>query len=167
MLFIYIVSGIKIFKLVQIILISAIKFLFAPLIALEMGFNYIQTIIYTTIGGILGVFFFFFLSNIIIRLYKKHLDIPIKKFFSRFRKTKKLVIVKTKRKFTRKNKFIIFLKSKLGMLGLAFLTPTILSIPLGTFLANKYFPNKKTILLYLSISVAIWSFVLSTICKLL
>jgi len=167
---IYIITGIKIFKLVQIILISAIKFLFAPLISLQMGFNYVQTIIYTTIGGILGVFFFFFLSNTIVNLYKRYLDMHVKAFFSKFRKEKTNnapVLVKTKKKFTKKNRFIIFLKSKLGMIGIAFLTPTILSIPFGTFLANKYFPNKKTVLLYLSISVAIWSFVLSTICKLL
>jgi len=170
MLFIYILTGIKVFKLVQIILISAIKFLFAPLISLKMGFSYFQTIIYTTIGGILGVFFFFFLSNIVITLYKKYLAIQVKAFFSRFKKQRNqsiLILEKTKKKFTKKNRFIILLKSKLGMIGIAFLTPTILSIPFGTFLASKYFPNKKTVLIYLSISVAFWSFVLSSISKLL
>jgi hypothetical protein len=167
---IHIITGIKVFKLFQIILISAVKFLFAPLISFQMGFNYIQTMIYTTIGGILGVLFFFFISKIVISLYLKYLAKYIRYFFSKFKRKKKFntpVIVKIKRKFTRKNKFIILLKSKLGLIGIAILTPTILSIPLGTFIASKYFPNKKSILIYLSISVAFWSFVLSTICKLL
>ncbi len=166
----YILSGINVFKLVQIILISAFKFLFAPLISFKMGFNYLQTMLYTTIGGILGVLFFFFLSKIVITLYKKYLSGYIKYVLSKFRKKNTYTaptIVKVKRKFTRKNKFIILLKSKFGLIGIAILTPTILSIPIGTFIASKYFTNKKSILIYLSVSVAFWSFVLSTICKLL
>ncbi len=170
MLAFHILTGIKIFKLLQIILISAVKFMFAPLISLKMGFSYFQTILYTTIGGILGVLFFFFLSNLIIRLYKQYLAKYIKDLFRKIRKKKHIVspaAVKTRKKFTKKNRFIIFVKSKFGMIGIIILTPTILSIPIGTFLASKYYSNKKALLVYLSISVAIWSFVLSTIFKLL
>jgi len=170
MLVIHILGYCKVFKLLQILLISAFKFLFAPLISFKMGFNYVQTIIFTTIGGILGVLFFYFLSNIIIGLYRRYLAVYFRFFFLKIRKKKKSiapVVIKIKKKFTRKNRFIILLKGKVGMIGIAILTPTVLSIPLGTFLASKYYSKKKAILIYLSISVAFWSFVLSTICKLL
>jgi len=167
---IYFFTAVKVFKLIQVILLSAVKFLFAPLLSFELGFNYLQTMFFTTIGGILGVLFFFFLYKIMISLYNKYLSRHVKQFFSNFiRKKNKTVpeIVKVKRKFTRKNKLLVMLKGKFGMIGIAILTPTILSIPLGTFLASKYYSGKKIILVYLSISVAFWSFILSTICKLL
>jgi hypothetical protein len=165
-----ILTGIKVLKLIQIILISAVKFLFAPLISFSMGFNYIQTMIYTTIGGILGVLFFFFLSKLIMNLYKNYLSAFIKTAIQRFRfrrNNNAPLTQKIKRKFTFRNKSLILLKSKTGMIGIALLTPILLSIPIGTFLASKYYSRKKHILIYLSISVAFWSFVLSTICKLL
>jgi hypothetical protein len=54
------------------------------------------------------------------------------------------------------------LKHGWGLRGLAALTPILLSIPLGTILAAKYFRHdRRTVPLLLS-SVLIWSVVLSS-----
>jgi len=112
-----------------------------------MAFNYVQTIIFTTIGGILGVLFFYFLSNIIIGLYRRYLAVYFRFFFLKNQKKKKKsiapVVIKIKKNLQEKNRFIILLKGKVGMIGIAILTPTVLSIPLGTFLASKYYSKAK------------------------
>jgi hypothetical protein len=64
--------GLKIFKLLQVLIVSGIKFLFAPLVSIGYGFNYIQTALITALGGILGILFFYFLSKWIIAQYIKY-----------------------------------------------------------------------------------------------
>ena len=48
---------------------------------------------------------------------------------------------------------------KYGLFGIAFLTPIFFSIPIGTFIALRFFPNKKKTLPVLAASVFGWSFV--------
>jgi len=155
------------FKLIQVLLLSGVKFLFAPPLSLELGFTYFQTILTTTIGGILGVIFFFFLSEIFLKLFRKIWP-HIKSFLSKpnLQIQPTIAITKTNRKskkyFSRKNKFIVLIKRKYGLWGIAILTP-LLSIPLGTFLANKYYRNKKSVLFSLTLSVVCWSIIVSSI----
>jgi hypothetical protein len=54
------------------------------------------------------------------------------------------------------------IRNKYGLLGIIILTPILLSIPLGTMLANRYYSTKKRIPLYLIISVICWSFILTS-----
>ena len=51
------IAGIQVFKLIQVVVISGVKFLFAPFISIGYGFNYFQTVLFTTVGGILGMLF--------------------------------------------------------------------------------------------------------------
>lgn len=160
------IIGLKIFKLLQVLIVSAIKFLFAPFISISYGFNYIQTALITAMGGILGVLFFYFLSKWIISQYYKYSP-AIYSYFTgeKVERSKKVLIreISLKRKFTRKNKLIINARNKYGFLGIILLTPVLLSIPLGAFLARKYYSGRSHTLIYMSISVVFWSFFISTI----
>jgi hypothetical protein len=49
------------------------------------------------------------------------------------------------------------------LIGLAAITPTFLSIPLGTFLATRFFPDKRKVLIYLCASVIVWSVIVSSV----
>ena len=149
-------------KLIQVLLLSGVKFLFAPPLSFELGFNFLQTVLTTTVGGIIGVLFFFYLSEWVIRLYKKIWP-RIKTFFAKPVLEAKPVIKtrKNKKNFSKKNKFIVLTRRKYGLFGIAALTPVLLSIPLGTFLANKYYRNKKNVLFSLTISVVCWSIIVS------
>ena len=51
---------------------------------------------------------------------------------------------------------MIRIKHRFGLAGIAAITPLI-SQPIGAFFAEKFFKDKKKIILYLSISVVIWS----------
>ena len=160
------ITGIHVFKLIQVIIISGIKFLFAPLISIGYGFNYLQTVLFTTAGGILGILFFYFFSKWIIAQYGKYCPIVFSYFTGeKVEKAKKILNCDQplKKKFTRKNKIIINLRKKYGFFGIILLTPVLLSIPIGAFLAQKYYSKKSNVLIYLSISVVLWSFFISSI----
>lgn len=156
------------FKLVQILIISGVKFIIAPPVSIEMGFSWIQTIIFTTVGGIIGVVISYYLSAILLKLIRR-LVVRIKMIIAQAQSknfTESVIISenKTPKKiFTRKNKFLAKTIRKYGLFGIAAITPVFLSIPVGTFLANKYYPNKKKVFMALSVSVACWSLIVSSI----
>ena len=149
----------KLFEIIQILVLSGIKFVFAPPLSIEMGFNYFQTILITTIGGIVGVAFFFFISQFIITLFRKYYPKIINYF-----KLHHLIKPRSPKKiFNRKNRMIIRIMNKYGLSGIIIFTPILLSIPLGTFIAARYFSKPKHhIFLYLALSVLVWSFIMST-----
>jgi len=144
--------------------VSSIKFLFAPAISFGLGLNFIQTWLSTTAGGIVGVLMFFFLSKWILKLYSRY-------FFYYFHLTKVKVYNSLKmtvpkfipaRRFTKRNRMIIKIVKKFGMAGIVILTPVLLSIPLGTFLATRYYSSNRFLLVYLSASVLFWSLFMSS-----
>lgn len=115
--------------------------------ALGMGFHFFEAVTVTSLGGFTGITVFTFLSEIIIANYKKrqarkritHPHLPPPKIF------------------TKQKRFIVKIKKRFGLVGISFLTPLIFSLPLGCFLAVRYYKNKQTILIYMFSSVLIWS----------
>ncbi len=141
----------ELLQVIFIIILSATKFLTAPITSLNIGFNYLQTLLITTAGGIMGVFAFYYLSNGIAFLFYK--------ISSRFNRGKP----KRKKVFTWKNKMIVKTVRKYGLLGVAIITPVLLSIPLGTFIAARYYHDQSQVLRYLCSSVIFWSVILSSL----
>lgn len=142
----------KILQILLVVILSATKFLSAPITSLNIGFGYLETLLITTLGGLLGVVFFFYLSSVIMLLMSKLSS------SSNQKKPKK-----PKKKFTWKNKLIIHIKREYGLIGLAAITPILLSIPLGTFLAARFFSDQKKVIGYLSASVIVWSVIVSSV----
>ena len=150
-------------KYILLILLSATKFVAAvPVATANFDFTVFETILFTSLSGVFGVFIFAFLSDKFVLLWnyfyqnsmpQKYINQLLKKIFNPYDKPKK--------KFTFSNKMIIRVKSKAGLIGLCIITPILLSIPLGTFLAYRFFPNHNRTLLYLTSSVVCWSIILS------
>ena len=67
------------------------------------------------------------------------------------------------KKRSMKNILAIKTARKYGLFGIAFLTPIFLSIPIGTYLALYFFPEKKKTVPILMSSVVIWSLILSVV----
>ena len=138
-------------KSVEILIISSIKFIFAAPASYLNGFDYLQTLLITTVGGIAGVLFFYYLGEW---------------FFTN--KRRNYIILKLRYLIKRinisnsENSIIEKLRVKYGLLGLIILTPVFFSIPIGSFLANKYYSKRKRIPLYLTISVVCWSLIITT-----
>ena len=131
------------FKILVVISLSGIKFMIAiPLSVIKYDFNFIQTFLFSVAGGVIGVFVFSFLSDKIYKLIERRSQNKIKK-----RSVKKAFAIITARKY--------------GLIGIAFLTPILFSIPIGTYLALYFFPEKRKTIPILITSVVGWSLVLS------
>jgi hypothetical protein len=74
---------------------------------------------------------------------------------------------KKKNIFTPRNRRIIRIWKKYGLWGVAWLTPILLSIPIGTFIMTRLEKKKKKIVFKLLISIVTWSFTLTTLFELL
>ncbi len=128
---------------------------------MQCKYNIFETIILTSSGGIFGILVFAFLTKPISIAFnflvdKTRKNIIFKKIIpqSKIKKNPKSI-------FSKKNRRVIRVKQKFGLSGLAIITPIILSIPVGTFIAVKYYTlNSKTIL-FLIFAVIMWSVVLS------
>lgn len=142
----------KFLQIVLVLILSSTKFLTAPITALNIGFGYLQTLGLTMFGGIFGVVFFYFLSSGIMMLMAK-----LSSLFSADRTPPK------KRMFTWKNRMIVKVKRDYGLIGLAAITPTMLSIPVGTFLAARFFSDRRKVITYLIASVMVWSVLISSV----
>lgn len=62
-------------------------------------------------------------------------------------------------------RWMIKIKIRFGLVGLSLVSPLILSIPLGTFIAKKFYKNNLKIILYMSLSVLLWTCVYFLIFK--
>ena len=127
-------------QVILTILSSSVKFAMTfPLAVLQFNFNFAETVLWTNVGGILGIYFFTYLSDKIMEWWKRN-----------FRKKRKKI-------FTKKNRRIVRIKQDYGLIGIALITPLLLSIPVGAFLMVRYYPRSKYKIVALLTSNIIWS----------
>ncbi len=134
-------------EILLLLLFSATKFLFAAgyLIG-NQGYGYVYTVTVLIIGGTIGVFVFTFFSEWLNNLINK--IFPPKK---------------DKKVFTKKNRIIVKIKSKYGLYGIAFFTPIFFSIPIGCFLAARFYNSHRKNITVLISAVIFWAFLLPII----
>ena len=136
------------YEIVSVFLTSAVKFFAGPILAKSFGFSYIQSILLSSIGGISGVLLFFKLGSKLVLFFPNYFKSNTKK----------------KKIFTKKNKFYVLLIRDYGMFGIALLSPILISIPIGSFLAARFFDaNSVMVRVILCMSVVFWSVTLSTV----
>jgi hypothetical protein len=118
-----------------------------PVAIYIMKMSFAETLIYTNIGGIIGVFTFFYFSGFLIRMWNTYWPENLKFY----RKTKKI--------FSKRNRRFVSIRLRYGLFGIVLLSPVILSIPLGSFLTVKYFGTKTSNVIWLVTGQAFWSLV--------
>ena len=132
-------------KYISVFLASTVVFkLGMPIAVAAFKLNYLKCIISTTAGGVFSTIIFTYLSDVIIKWWDKLKDKWV---------TKK----GPKKHFTKANRRIIRIKHRFGLIGIAALTPVLLSIPLGAFLAERFYKDKKKVILYTAISLLVWA----------
>ncbi len=104
--------------------------------------------LYCGIAGCFGSIIFTYLSSWILNALK-----------SRFANQRKGIYI---RNYLRR---IIKIKNQFGLHGLTLISPIFLSIPLGAFIAKKFYKNNFKIVLYMSVSIVLWSAVYSIVFK--
>lgn len=135
--------------IVSVFLLSTVKFVLGgiPLAVVVYQFPFFESVTVTSLGGFTGATFFVFTSEWLIEYYKKQKQ----------KRLDKKHIQKKKKIFTRTNKIIIIVKHRFGLLGIALLTPLLFSIPIGCFIAVRYFKEKQRILIYMFGAILFWS----------
>jgi hypothetical protein len=134
-------------EILSVFLLSSVKFFAGPILAKSIGFSYLGTVAVSSLGGIFGVFLFYNLGTRIVNFFPN--------FFKPIKKKKKI--------FTKKNKFFVNVIRNYGLFGLSIFSPVLISIPVGAFLAARFFNNqKKMTLAVMAISVILWSVSISS-----
>lgn len=166
-------------KILLVILLSSVKFIAGPPFAYAFNQKYdlgiFETMVYSIIGGMLGVVVFSYFSDQLFRFWhwvkfrvKKMVrkanvfseptvdyDEPFEVHYTYVERTR------SKKLFNRRNRRMVKVWRRYGLIGVAFLTPVVFSIPIGTIVANSLVPDKKKIFLYMFASVIFWSVVIN------
>lgn len=153
-------------KILHIILLASVKYIVTLPYAMIIGLEYKYAIFAVLIGGIGGFLFFYYLSKPLDRGLKciwpplcKLVPTGLKTRYNSYRQ--KLTSKPSKRIFSKQSRFLIRTKSTYGFWGIILATPVLLTIPIGAFLANRYYSHKKYIVLYMILSIVGWAGVLS------
>ena len=109
--------------------------------------NYLLALLSSCTGAVFGTIIFTYLFAGILKWWDK-----LKEGMFSSKHPKKI--------FTKFNRRVIRIKHRFGLTGIAILTPIFLSIPIGAFLAERFYKDKKKVIMYLSISAIAWCFVL-------
>lgn len=132
-----------IWKMVLVILWSTTKYLIGFTIALASGFSFLELMFSVVGGGMLGVIFYLYLWSMIVQVYRRFF--PKKNKPVKFSKTKRIVVKIIK---------------EYELYGIAFLTPMLLTMPVGTIFAASIETNKWRIKLFMFVSLCLWTLLL-------
>jgi hypothetical protein len=136
-------------KEVSVIIFCTWKFaLTFPYAIYGVRMSFWETIFFTNIGGLIGLVVSVFLSRGIILVWEKYVHLNFRRKGPR-----------EKNRFTRRNRFLVKLKTQYGFPGIVILTPILLSIPVGSFLMTKYYGVKFRNVFWLLAGQVGWSFI--------
>ncbi|MBW7936796.1 MAG: hypothetical protein H3C71_06615 [Flavobacteriales bacterium] len=131
---------------------ASVKFAIAtPFYILENKLSFGEALLFALCSGVFGILVFMFLSTKLLRAWEWLME----KIGANKNKKKKKI-------FTKRNRMLVRMKNKYGLAGIALLSPIIISIPVGAFLAVRYFKDKKKIFLYMLTGVVLWSLIFSS-----
>lgn len=134
-------------KEITVILFCSLKFAMTfPYAIYGLNMSFWETILYTNIGGLIGLLVSVYLSKFILWLWNKYITPKLRQ-----RKKKKRI-------FTRRNRRLILLKTRYGFAGIVVLTPILFSIPIGSFLMTKYYGIKIKNIFWMLLGQISWSF---------
>jgi hypothetical protein len=144
------------FKILPALLLCTVKFIAGvPALYLLTNWSFLPLFLVSWLAGSTGVFAFLFLEEGLIKIW----TLLKKLIFPNHEKKPKT----RKKVFSRRSRILVKIIRRYGLVGIAFITPTIISIPVGTVLAGRLFENNKVVFLYLSGSVMLWSALLSAL----
>ena len=167
-----------------LVVISSVKFLGGPIVYWRtqkygvIPLDFWMTNISIIAGGMLGVSLIIYLSDHIVPFYRKARALFEKYFIgnkqifanptvdinSPVEVHYEYVEKKTdprRKVFTPRNRRIVKLWRRFGLIGVTALTPVLFSIPIGTFIITRLEHNHKKVLLYMFISITLWSLLLT------
>jgi hypothetical protein len=138
----------ELLQILTVISVGALKMMVAAGFGAGFGFTFFKTFLFTSIGGCLGVLVFYRLSDWLMERSR----------LQWLRKRAEALLLggrPLKPVFTKRNRRIVRLKHVSGYLGVAALTPLVLTIPLGSILAARFFHHDRRTVPALLLSVVL------------
>jgi hypothetical protein len=129
-------------ELFTIFILSIFKFGFGLFAAVVLDANIEHRIFVNLLGGLIGILKYTFFSAIIKHFYLK----------IRYRYSKPV-------KFTKWNRGIITFKKRFGIIGIALISPIIITIPIGIVLMLQITNKKWKIILFMFLSCILWAMI--------
>lgn len=114
-----------------------VKFMFSPLIGPTFDLTFMETYIANLAGALIAMTLFYFAAEYFL---KRNHNNKIKKYKIALASGKAL---KKQKIFTKRNKTIVRLKNKIGIIPFSFWAPLLLSIPIGSIITAKFFGKRK------------------------
>jgi hypothetical protein len=157
-----------VFKIAHVILLASVKYFFTLPYAMIIGLDYQQAITSVLIGGIGGFLFFYYMSQRVI-VWFDYLKPKMCRYIPPFIKVRFQIVCETlmfkkpKKVFSRKSRFLAKVKTTYGFWGIIIATPFLLTIPVGAFLANRYYAKRPHTVPFMILSIISWAAVLSGI----
>ena len=125
--------------------LATFKFLFSGIPGAKLGAPIWEVTVASALGGYFSAIIFYFASEKVIEFQNK-------------RRAQKVLkgTFKPKKKFTRTNKWVVKIKQTFGILGLTYLAPLFLSVPVGSVICAKFYSENKytfpLIILWISVN---------------
>ncbi|RFC53733.1 hypothetical protein [Brumimicrobium aurantiacum] len=124
-------------KYIGLAIFSTWKFMFAPLTGPAAGLSFMETFFSCLAGGFLSAAIFYFGSSYFMQLTVRRHANKVKRAAEKGKK------IPVRRKFTKTNRRIIFIKQKIGMYAALWAFPLFLSIPVGTVITAKFYKHHR------------------------
>jgi hypothetical protein len=136
-------------KILNVAMLASIKFFYSPIYAFAIGLDFWGSFTGLVLGGFLSFIIFYYATDILL-IYVRHLKpvvILVTPHRTRLRYQKWKIIRRNKsnnrKRFCKKNRFLVRFRNSWGMWGIIFSSPILLSIPFGAFLLQKYYSHRK------------------------
>ncbi len=137
-------------KYLSVFLLSMFKFIAGPALGAVYGFTFFEKFIITVLGMMTTVIIVSFIGLKI-----------------RARMQRKYNRKKKKKRFTKRNRRIVYLWRHYGEFGVSFFTPLIFSPVIGTLLVMVLGGKRKKVIIYMFISAVFWSLAISSMSEVL
>jgi hypothetical protein len=146
----------ELLQIITVIAVGTLKMMVAAGFGVGFGFTFLKTFLFTSIGGCIGVLVFYKLSGWLME--RSRLKWVRQRTEALLQGGARLKPV-----FTRRNRWLVRLKHVSGYLGVALLTPLVLTIPLGSILAARFFHHDRRTVPALLLSVVLQAFCVAAV----
>lgn len=127
-------------KYLSVLVASMLKFIGGPVTGVALGLTWVETWLSTVAG---------MMASVVLVTYA---GAALRALVNRFRKT-------TSRRFSPRTRLAVRVWKRAGMMGIAFLTPLLLTPIGGTVLAVSFKVNRSLIFSYMLISALFWGII--------
>jgi hypothetical protein len=116
---------------------AMVKFMFSPALGPALKLSYMETYIANSIGALVSMTIFYFAAEFFL---KRSHQKKVQKYQEAIASG---ISVLPNKIFTKRNKTIVRLKNKIGIVPFSLWAPFLLSIPLGSIITAKFFGKRK------------------------